>query len=177
MASIFNRHALLITLFLTGFVVFSENSIAETALSPFKESSSTDRMPKKPDNDEREDPFGTISDGPDFPREDSLKNEPATESENPAGYIATAYSLRGRTSSGQHAGPGIIAADPKVLPLGSRVRLDAGMYSGEYLVADTGNKMRGRKIDIWIPSPREALKFGRRNVKLTVLKYGRKHRP
>lgn len=84
-------------------------------------------------------------------------------------YSATAYSLRGRTASGQSVSRGLIAADPRHLPLGTRVRLDAGPWSGEYLVADTGGAIKGRKIDIWTPSTREALQFGRRNVKLTVL--------
>jgi len=84
-------------------------------------------------------------------------------------FTATAYSLRGRTASGRHVTRGIIAADRRVLPLGTRVRLDAGPYSGEYLVADTGGAVRGRKIDIWVPSGREAVRFGRRKVKLTVL--------
>jgi 3D (Asp-Asp-Asp) domain-containing protein len=52
------------------------------------------------------------------------------------------------------------------------VRLEAGSYSGEYLVADTGGAIRGRKIDVWVPSTREALRFGRRSIKLTVLNYG-----
>ena len=86
-------------------------------------------------------------------------------------YSATAYSLRGRTASGQAVTRGLIAADPRVLPLGTRVRLEAGQWSGEYLVADTGGAIRGRKIDIWTPSTREALQFGRRPVKLTVLSY------
>jgi 3D (Asp-Asp-Asp) domain-containing protein len=67
---------------------------------------------------------------------------------------------------------GLIAADPSVLPLGSRVRLDHPGYSGEYLVADTGGAIRGRRIDIWTPSSSEAMRFGRRTVKLTVLSYG-----
>jgi 3D (Asp-Asp-Asp) domain-containing protein len=87
-------------------------------------------------------------------------------------YVATAYSLRGRTASGRLVAKGLIAADPSVLPLGSRVRLDAGSYSGEYLVADTGGAVRGRHIDIWIPTSREAMRFGRRSVKLTVLSLG-----
>lgn len=87
-------------------------------------------------------------------------------------YVATAYSLRGRTASGKYVSKGLIAADPRILPLGSRVHLEAGAYSGEYLVADTGGIIRGRKIDIWTPSTREAMRFGRRKVKLTVLSYG-----
>jgi 3D (Asp-Asp-Asp) domain-containing protein len=87
-------------------------------------------------------------------------------------YMATAYSLRGKTASGRFVTKGLIAADPSVLPLGSRVRLDAGSYSGEYLVADTGGAVRGRHIDIWTPTSREAMRFGRRSVKLTVLSLG-----
>lgn len=91
-------------------------------------------------------------------------------------YVATCYSLRGRTASGKMVARGLIAADPKVLPLGSRVRLDAGPYSGEYLVADTGGAVRGRHIDIWTSSTREAMRFGRRKVKVTVLSYGARRR-
>ena len=84
-------------------------------------------------------------------------------------FTATAYSLRGRTASGAGVRRGIIAADRRVLPIGTRVRLEAGSYSGEYLVADTGGAVRGRKIDIWVPHTSEAMRFGRRPVRLTVL--------
>jgi len=94
----------------------------------------------------------------------------------PTNYVATAYSLRGRTASGKPVAKGLIAADPRHLPLGSRVRLEAGTYSGEYLVADTGTMVRGRRIDIWTPTSREAMRFGRRTVKLTVLSLGRRSR-
>jgi 3D (Asp-Asp-Asp) domain-containing protein len=87
-------------------------------------------------------------------------------------YTATAYSLRGRTASGKPVARGVIAADPRVLPLGTRVRIDAGEFSGEYVVADTGGAVHGRKIDIWTPTSREAMRFGRRAVKLTVLELG-----
>ena len=100
------------------------------------------------------------------------KTETGTEpeAESPAvTFTATAYSLRGRTASGRYVSRGIIAADRRVLPLGTRVRLTAGSYSGEYLVADTGGAVRGRKIDIWVPSTSEAMRFGRRPVKLTIL--------
>jgi len=94
-----------------------------------------------------------------------------------AAYVATAYSLRGRTASGRPVSKGLIAADPRVLPLGSRVKLEAGNYSGEYLVADTGGAVRGRHIDIWTPTSREAMRFGRRAIKLTVLSWGGKRKP
>ena len=95
----------------------------------------------------------------------------------PVSYVATAYSLRGRTASGAYVTRGIIAADPRVLPLGSRVRIEAGPWSGEYVVADTGGRIKGRKIDIWTPSSREAMRFGRRSVKVTILSYGGKRKP
>jgi 3D (Asp-Asp-Asp) domain-containing protein len=87
-------------------------------------------------------------------------------------YSATAYSLRGRTASGKPVARGVIAADPRVLPIGTRVRVDAGAWSGEYVVADTGGAVRGRRIDIWTPTSGEAMRFGRRAVKLTVLEVG-----
>jgi 3D (Asp-Asp-Asp) domain-containing protein len=90
----------------------------------------------------------------------------------PQSYTATAYSLRGRTASGKPVTRGLIAADPRVLPLGTRVRLEAGSFSGEYVVGDIGGAVKGRRIDIWTPTSREALQFGRRAVKLTVLSFG-----
>jgi 3D (Asp-Asp-Asp) domain-containing protein len=92
----------------------------------------------------------------------------------PQTYTATAYSLRGRTASGKPVSRGLIAADPRILPLGTRVRVEAGAFSGEYLVADTGGAVKGRRIDIWTPTAREAMRFGRRAVKLTVLSFGGK---
>jgi len=100
-------------------------------------------------------------------RTEGATDEP--ESALPLPFTATAYSLRGRTASGQTVRRGVIAADRRVLPIGTRVRLQAGAYSGEYVVADTGGAVKGRKIDVWVPSTREALQFGRRPVKLTVL--------
>jgi 3D (Asp-Asp-Asp) domain-containing protein len=89
-------------------------------------------------------------------------------------FTATAYALPGRTASGARVRRGLIAADRRVLPLGSRVRLEAGSYSGEYVVADRGGAVRGRIVDIWVPSTGEAMRFGRRPVKLTILSYGAK---
>lgn len=91
----------------------------------------------------------------------------------PHSYTATAYCLRGRTASGRYVSRGLIAADPRVLPLGTRVRIEAGSLSGEYLVADTGGKIKGKRIDIWIPTRREAFQFGRRSIKLRVLSWGK----
>lgn len=102
----------------------------------------------------------------------SAASEPVVPAAPPIGYVATAYNLRGRGASGLGVRKGTIAADPRVLPFGTRVRLDAGPYSGEYTVTDSGSAVKGNKIDVWVPTFGEACRFGRRNVKLTVLSYG-----
>jgi 3D (Asp-Asp-Asp) domain-containing protein len=79
-------------------------------------------------------------------------------------FTATAYCLQGRTAMGHGVRRGIIAADPRVLKLGSRVNLGAGSYSGSYLVSDTGGGIKGRRIDIWVPNCAEARRFGRRTI-------------
>jgi len=84
-------------------------------------------------------------------------------------YTATAYCLRGRTAMGHGVRKGLIAADPRVLRLGSQVNLGAGAYSGQYLVSDTGGKIKGRRIDIWMASCAEARRFGRRTIQVTPL--------
>ena len=87
-------------------------------------------------------------------------------------FRATAYCLKGRTASGGSVRRGIVAADPRVLPLGSRIMLGAGSYSGSYIVADTGGAIKGRKLDIWMSSCVEAVRFGSRSV--TVSRMGKR---
>jgi 3D (Asp-Asp-Asp) domain-containing protein len=88
-------------------------------------------------------------------------------------FIATAYSVEGTGASGKWPHPGTVAADRKVLPLNSRIRIyGAGRYSGDYIVEDTGGKVDGHHIDVYMPSQAEAKKFGRQRVKVVVLKYG-----
>ena len=84
-------------------------------------------------------------------------------------FRATAYCLKGRTATGGGVRRGIVAADRRVLPLGTRINISAGSYSGTYTVADTGGAVRGRILDIWVPSCSEANKFGRRTIKVSVV--------
>jgi hypothetical protein len=59
------------------------------------------------------------------------------------------------------------------LPIGSRIKIKhAGRYSGEYVVADTGAKVEGRKLDLYLPSTAECKKFGVRRVSVRVLELG-----
>ncbi len=87
-------------------------------------------------------------------------------------FQATAYCESGTTKSGVPASPGVVAADPRVLPLGSVIHVDVPRYHGIYEVMDTGKLVKGRIIDIFIPDYDLATNFGRRRVKVTVLRYG-----
>ena len=89
-------------------------------------------------------------------------------------FQATAYCKGETTASGVGVRTGIAAADPAILPVGSVVRLEtpSPRYSGVWTVMDTGPAVRGRLVDLYLWSCKEALQFGRRPVRLTVLRLG-----
>ncbi|MFL6351856.1 MAG: 3D domain-containing protein [Bryobacteraceae bacterium] len=88
-------------------------------------------------------------------------------------YTATAYAQQGVTASGEYTHRHVVAADPDILPLGTRIKVTrAGRYSGEYVVADTGGKIQGRKLDIFLPDEAACLKFGKRKVTVKVIQLG-----
>ena len=91
-------------------------------------------------------------------------------------FAATAYSIEGKTASGARTRRGIVAADPAVLPMGTRIRIhDAGKYSGEYVVKDTGKKIDGYELDIYLTDDAEASRFGKRKVKVEILEESAPH--
>ncbi len=160
MKATLGRGAFIVGAFIFGLIAFSATpSIAETLLYPFQSADKKSQELQPADLGKVQEPTTAPS---------KIEEKPVVPA---TAYVATAYSLRGKTASGRMVSRGLIAADPRVLPLGSRVRLDHPGYSGEYLVADTGGLIRGRRIDIWTPTSREAMRFGRRTVKLTVLSY------
>jgi 3D (Asp-Asp-Asp) domain-containing protein len=85
---------------------------------------------------------------------------------------ATAYCDHGTTQSGVRTRTGIVAADPRILPVGSVVRIVDGATTGIYTVMDTGSAIKGRKLDIFIPDCQQARAFGERPVRLRVLRRG-----
>lgn len=89
-------------------------------------------------------------------------------------FSATAYCKGETTASGVGVRTGIAAADPAILPVGSVVRLETPnpRYSGVWTVMDTGPAVRGRSVDLYLWNCTEALQFGRRKVRLTVLRLG-----
>jgi 3D (Asp-Asp-Asp) domain-containing protein len=87
-------------------------------------------------------------------------------------FHATAYCLSGTTTTGDETRPGLVAADPQVIPLGSVIYVDSPLKGGIYQVLDTGDLIKGKIIDIFIPSYERCKEFGRRMVKVTILRYG-----
>ena len=71
---------------------------------------------------------------------------------------ATGYCLKGSTATGLPVGPGIVATDPSVIPLGTRMTVPG---YGEGVAADTGGSVQGARIDVWFKSCADAASFGR----------------
>lgn len=98
---------------------------------------------------------------------------PAGPADGGVAFVATAYCHGTTTASGARVRPGIVAADPAVLPFGTVVRLQrTGRYDGTYTVLDTGPDIRGRRIDVFMRSCRDATRFGRRDVRVVIVRTG-----
>jgi 3D (Asp-Asp-Asp) domain-containing protein len=78
---------------------------------------------------------------------------------------ATGYALPGRTATGLPVGWGIVAVDPSVIPLGTKMTVPG---YGEAVAADTGGAVIGATIDLWFPSVAQANAWGRRTVTITL---------
>jgi len=87
---------------------------------------------------------------------------------------ATAYCQSGTTVTGATTRKGIVAADPRVFPAGTVIRIDTALrhYSGTYRVQDTGAAVKGRVVDIYVPDCAAARRFGRRRVMVHVVQPG-----
>ncbi|MEN6413301.1 MAG: 3D domain-containing protein [Veillonellales bacterium] len=92
--------------------------------------------------------------------------------------VATAYApgahdngkWENKTYLGTAVRPGIIAVDPNVIPLGSKVRIEfADGHSVEATAEDTGGAIKGNRIDIALNSVPEAYQFGIQNVKVYIV--------
>lgn len=77
-----------------------------------------------------------------------------------SGYTSTGINLK------KHPNDKIIAVDPKVIPLGSKVYVEGYGYA---IAADTGGGIHGNKIDVFIPSRKKALAFGVKRLVVTII--------
>ena len=78
---------------------------------------------------------------------------------------ATGYALPGRTASGRPVGWGVVAVDPSVIPMGSRLAIPG---YGMGVASDTGGAIQGARIDLWFPTVAQALSWGTRVVTVTI---------
>ncbi|KXH86837.1 G5 and 3D domain-containing protein [Sporosarcina sp. HYO08] len=85
-------------------------------------------------------------------------------------YTAYCNGCSGKTATGINlrANPNakVIAVDPKVIPLGSKVWVEGYGYA---IAGDTGGAIKGMKIDLHVPTKSTAYNFGRRQVKIKVI--------
>lgn len=82
-------------------------------------------------------------------------------------YTAGCYGCTGITATGMHAGFGIIAVDPSVIPLGTKLFIPG---YGRAVAGDTGGAIRGNRVDLGMNTVSEAIRFGRRPVTVYVLR-------
>jgi 3D (Asp-Asp-Asp) domain-containing protein len=78
---------------------------------------------------------------------------------------AVAYHLPGKTALGLPVRKGVVAVDPELIPLGTRMHVPG---YGHAVAADVGVAIKGRIIDLWMPSTKAARAWGRRTVRITV---------
>lgn len=96
--------------------------------------------------------------------------EPATTTTGTTLQVeATAYTGGGITATGIHLNDNskVIAVDPSVIPLGSRVMIDG---YGEYIAGDTGGAIHGNIVDLYVATQSEAISFGRRALTIHIIK-------
>lgn len=78
----------------------------------------------------------------------------------------------GITASGMKAQRGVIAVDPRVIPLGTRLYIQSTDSYPDYgyaIAGDTGGAIKGYRVDLFMNSHSEAIRFGRRQVKVYIL--------
>ena len=79
--------------------------------------------------------------------------------------ISTGYSLPGTTATGLPVGHGVVAVDPTVIPLGTRMTIPG---YGEAVAADTGSAIKGVRIDLWFPTREKAHAWGWQTLTVTL---------
>ncbi|NLO20969.1 MAG: DUF348 domain-containing protein [Syntrophomonadaceae bacterium] len=87
---------------------------------------------------------------------------------NRAAYMtASAYTYTGsNTCTGRPPAVGLVAVDPSVIPLGSRIYVEGYGYA---TAADTGGAIKGNRIDLFMENKSQCLSWGKRTVKVYFL--------
>lgn len=105
-----------------------------------------------------------------LPAQDAVSPQPGAKLK----FGATAYCKGTTTASGVNVRSGIAASDPELLPVGSVIQVNAPgtRHDGIYTIMDTGPKVKGRRLDLYMWSCYEALDFGYQRVDVTLLRLG-----
>lgn len=106
-----------------------------------------------------------------------LKDRPVSKNEKIINMVATAYTddvksqgkWVGKTASGMKPQVGVVAVDPKIIPLGTKLYVEGYNDNKICIAGDTGGAIKGKRIDLFMNSRNEALKFGRKKVKVRVV--------
>ncbi|MEH7514959.1 LysM peptidoglycan-binding domain-containing protein [Gottfriedia acidiceleris] len=113
-------------------------------------------------------------------KDDATTKESASKTNDTAGlkvitmeasaYTASCKGCTGITATGinlkENPNTKVISVDPSVIPLGSKVNVEG---YGVAIAGDTGGAIKGNRIDVFIPNKQDAIKFGRKQVKVTIL--------
>ncbi len=164
------RHKIVATLVvIAGFVVFYEATIFDSRFSTrqlLRFSTPGSPEPEAPKNEPVE---ASATNGvPVIPLVPAPPPVPALR------FAATAYCKGTTTASGVIPRTGIAAADEDLLPVGSviQVGLLGPRYDGVYTIMDTGPKVNGRNLDLYLWNCDEAVRFGRKAISVVVLRLG-----
>ncbi|MGP4077389.1 3D domain-containing protein [Halobacillus sp. K22] len=140
---------------------------AETAQEVNKKSSELDTKSTTHKRFEKEDKKPSASKDKEEKSETEVKRTVTVEA---TAYTAFCDGCSGKTSTGidLRANPDkkVIAVDPDVIPLGSKVRVPG---YGVAVAGDIGADIEGRRIDVFLPEKDEAFDFGRRDVQVEIL--------
>jgi 3D (Asp-Asp-Asp) domain-containing protein len=126
--------------------------------------------------------FGTSTSGWSIGRylAPSIVGRAASSVQRPRTFLTsvTAYSNgiggvppEARTYSGTHARWGVVAVDPKVIPIGSLLLIE-GHAGTTFVAEDTGGGIKGHAIDIWLPDPVAARRYGIKYRRVTIIREG-----
>jgi peptidoglycan DL-endopeptidase CwlO len=100
-----------------------------------------------------------------FPASTAAQTAPPARGGRTLTVVSTGYSLGGTTATGLPVGWGVVAVDPGVIPLGTRMTVPG---YGEGVATDVGSAVAGAMIDLWFPTDAEARAWGRRAVTITL---------
>ena len=110
--------------------------------------------------------------------EKSINSDIVKEEEKKKDYIimeASAYTKsyeeqthKGITKSGTQVCRGTASVDPRIIPLRTKLYIEG---YGEAIALDVGGAIKGNKIDLYMNTKKEAFEFGRKNLKLFIIKY------